>query len=280
MEGNMFGMENERRSFTSSLNSRGMEFLKSKNNFLSSEQNAPFLSSWFIELIEHIKNTFGTIKSYTQLSRGKFSDREFGEFFYRSVTEDIEKMDMVLNGLINYVKLNTPIQKIDTVHHFIEEVLKKHQAKLEERGVKLFKKFEKDLPETIVPDEPLRYILSSILQYAIGSAPSQGSIGLSTRSLVIEKEVGQDLALFQKDHRYIEISVILVDYKKPTGQGRGPEPPQKEGPLDLILRFVQEVVRRNRGMMRIESDEKKTKTSIYLRLPAERRKVVYYPSMN
>lgn len=280
MEGNMFGMENERRSFTSSLNSRGMEFLKSKNNFLSSEQNAPFLSSWFIELIEHIKNTFGTIKSYTQLSRGKFSDREFGEFFYRSVTEDIEKMDMVLNGLINYVKLNTPIQKIDTVHHFIEEVLKKHQAKLEERGVKLFKKFEKDLPETIVPDEPLRYILSSILQYAIGSAPSQGSIGLSTRSLAIEKEVGQDLALFQKDHRYIEISVILVDYKKPTGQGRGTEPPQKEGPLDLILRFVQEVVRRNRGMMRIESDEKKTKTSIYLRLPVERRKVVYYPSMN
>lgn len=272
----MFGVENEGRSFTSSLHTDGIEFLKSKLNFLSGEQNTPFLSPLFIELIEHIKNTFSSVKSYTQLARGKFSDREFGEFFYRSITEDIEKMDMVLNGLINYVRLNTPVQKADTVHHFIEEVLRKHRAKLEEKGIKLFKKFEKDLPETVVPDEQLRYILSSVLQYAIGSVPPQGSIGLSTRSMVVEKETGQDLTLFQKDNRYIEISVILVDYKRPIGQVKGPELPQKEGPLDLILRFVQEVVRRNRGMMRVEFDEKKTKTSIFLRLPVERRKVVYY----
>jgi light-regulated signal transduction histidine kinase (bacteriophytochrome) len=187
---------------------------------------------------------------------------------------------MVLNGLINYVKLNTPIQKTDTVHHFIEEVLRKHQAKLDEKGIKLFKKFEKGLPETIVPDEQLRYILSSVLQYAIGSMPSNGSIGLSTRSLIVEKEVGQGLALFQKDSRYIEISVVLVGYRKPTEQGMGAQTPHKEEPLDLILRFVKEVVERNQGRMRIEADEKKAKTFIFLRLPVERRKVVYYQSVN
>jgi light-regulated signal transduction histidine kinase (bacteriophytochrome) len=280
MEGNMFGIENERRSFTSSSSIGGIEFLKSKIDFLSSEQNAPFLSSFFIELIERIKNTLSSIKGYAQLSRGKFSDREFGDYFYRAVTGDVEKMDMVLNGLVNYVKLNTPIQKTDTVHHFIEEVLRKHQAKLDEKGIKLFKKFEKGLPETIVPDEQLRYILSSVLQYAIGSMPSNGSIGLSTRSLIVEKEVGQDLVLFQKDSRYIEISVVLVGYRKPTEQGMGAQTLRKEEPLDLILRFVKEVVQRNQGMMRIEADEKKAKTFIFLRLPVERRKVVYYQSLN
>jgi nitrogen-specific signal transduction histidine kinase len=280
MEGNMFGIENERRSFASSSSIGGIEFLKSKIDFLSSEQNAPFLSSFFIELIERIKNTLNSIKSYTQISRGKFSDREFGEYFYRAVTGDIEKMDMVLNGLINYVKLNTPIQKTDTVHHFIEEVLRKHQVQLEEKGIKLFKKFEKNLPETVIPDEQLRYILSSVLQYAMGSMPSHGSIGLSTRSLILEKEVGQDLALFQKDNRYIEISVVLVGYGKPTGQEMESQTLHKEEPLDLILRFVKEVVQRNRGMMKIESDEKKAKTFIFLRLPVERRKVVYYQSVN
>jgi len=187
---------------------------------------------------------------------------------------------MVLNGLINYIKLNTSIPKTDTVHHLIEEMLKKHQSKLEERGVKLFKKFEKDLPETIVPDEQLRYILSSIFQYALANISPNLSMGLSTRSFAFEKEMGEDPSLFKKDGRYIEISVVFMGYKKPAEQGVGTQMLQKEEPLDLILRFVKEVVKRNRGIMRIEADEKKTKTFIALRFPVERRKVVYYQSGN
>ena len=280
MEGNMFGLENERRSFASSSSIGGMESIKSKIDFLSNEQNAPFLSSFFIELIDQIKKTLNSIKGFTQISRGKFSDREFGEYFYRAVTGDIEKMDMVLNGLVNYVKLNTPIRKTETVHHFIEEVLGKHQAKLEEKGIKLFKKYEKELPETIVPDEQLRYILSSVLQYAIGSMPSHGSMGLSTRSFMIEKEIDEAPDFFKKDGRYIEISIVFVVDRKQMEQGMGTPAHQKEEPLGLILRFVKEVVQRNRGMMRIETDEKRTKTFIFLRFPVERRKVVYYQSVN
>jgi hypothetical protein len=280
MEGSIFGFENERRSFASASVKEGIESIKSKLDFLSSEQNAPFLTSFFLELIERIKNTLGSVRNYTQLSRGKFSDKEFGEYFYRAVTEDIEKIDMVLNGLINYIKLNTPIRKTDTVHRLIEEELKRHQAKLEEKGIKLFKKLEKDLPETIVPDEQLRYVLSSIFQYVLASISPNLSVGLYTRSFVLEKEMGQGPALFQKDGQYIEISVIFMGYKKPVEQGTGTTRFQKEEPLDLILRFVKEVVQRNQGMMRIEADEKKVKTLISLRFPVERRKVVYYQPVN
>jgi light-regulated signal transduction histidine kinase (bacteriophytochrome) len=276
MEGSLFGIENERRSFTASSVKDGMESIKSKLDFLSNEQNAPFLSSFFIDLIHRIKNTLGTIRDYTKISRGKFSDKEFGEYFYRAVTEDVEKIDMVLDGLINYIKLNTPIRKTDTVHHLIEEVLKKHQAKLEEKGIKLFKRFEKDLPETIVPDEQLRYILSSVFQYALANISPNLNMGLITRSFVLEKEVGEGPPLFQKDGRYIEISVVFMGYKKTAEQGVGTTTLQKEEPLDLILRFVKEVVQRNQGMMKIEGDEKKAKTFVSLRFPVERRKVVYY----
>jgi signal transduction histidine kinase len=279
MEGNIFGIENERRSFMSSSAKEGIESIKSKLDFLSNEQNAPFMTSFFIELIGGIKNTLGSIRNYTQISRGKFSDKEFGEYFYRAVTEDIEKIDMVLNGLINYIKLNTPIRKTDTVHHLIEEALKKHQGKLEEKGIKLFKKFEKDLPETIVPDEQLKYVLNSILQYALATISPNLSMGLYTRSFVLEKEVGGELNL-KRDGRYIEISVVFMGYKKPAEQGIGGATLQKGEPLDLILRFVKEVVQRNQGMMKIEGDEKKAKTLISLRFPVERRKVVYYQSVN
>ncbi len=281
MERTLFDIENERRrSFTSSSLQEGIESIKTKLDFLSKEQNAPFTTSFFIVLIQRVKNTLGSIRNYTQLSRDKFSDREFGEYFYRAVTEDIEKIDMVLNGLINYIKLNNPIRKTDTVHHLIEEELKKNQAKFEGKGIKLFKKFEKGLPETIVPDEQLRYILGSVLEFALANISPNLSMALYTRSFVLEKEMGESPEFLRKDGRYIEISVGFMGYKKPTEQGAGTTTLQKEEPLDLLLRFVREVVQRNRGTMRIEADEKKLKTFISLRFPVERRKVVYYQSVN
>ena len=137
----MFGIEKERRSFASPLDQGGFKSFFSQGHIQSDEQNAPFLSSFFIELIDRIKNSLGSVKNYTQISRGKFSDKEFGEYYSRAVAEDIEKIDIILSSLINYIKLHMPIRKIDTVHKMIEEVLKKHQAKFVEKGIKLFKKF-------------------------------------------------------------------------------------------------------------------------------------------
>jgi nitrogen-specific signal transduction histidine kinase len=227
-----------------------------------------------------MKNMLSSIKNYTQISRGKFSDREFGEYYYRAVTEDIEKIDLVLNNLLNYIKVQKPIIKMNTVHNTIEEVLKKNQTKLDEKGIKLFKKFEKDLPETIVPDEQLKYIVSSVLQYAMAFTPPNWNIGLSTRTFMLEKEAGEVEDLFKRDGRYIEISVVFAGYNKPSEPTLKTAPPPKEEASDLILRFVKEVVMRNRGVMRIGADEKKTKTFISLRFPVERRKVVYYQSVN
>jgi signal transduction histidine kinase len=227
-----------------------------------------------------MKNMLNSIRNYTQISRGKFSDREFGEYYYRAVTEDVEKIDLVLNSLLNYIKVQKPIIKMNTIHNTIEEVLKRNQTKLDEKGIKLFKKFEKDRPETIVPDEQLKYIVNSILQYAMTFTPPNWNIGLSTRSFILEKEVSEVEDLFKRDGRYIEISVVFAGYNIPSEPTLKTAPPKKEEASDLILRFVKEVVMRNRGVMKIGADEKKTKTFISLRFPVERRKVVCYQSVN
>jgi len=280
MEWNFFELENERRPFPSSLVEEGIESIKSKLDFLSNEQNAPFLTSFFVDLIQRIKNNLASIKNYTQISRGKFSDREFGEHYYRTVTGDIEKMDMVLNSLLDYIKVHTPIRKMNTIHNIVEEVLKKHQAKLEEKGIKALKKFEKDLPETIVPDEQLKYIIGSVLQYAIALTPPNWNLGLLTRSLILKNEASEAESLFKKDGKYIEISVVFPGYQRPSEPVSEMATLQKEEASELILRFVKEVVLRNQGTIKIGADEKKTKTFIFLRFPVERRKVVYYQSVN
>ena len=137
---------------------------------------------FFIELIHRIKNPLVSIKTFTQLLGEKLNDVEFRDCFYRIVTEDIDKIDSVLNGLLNYIKINTPIQKTETIHVILEEILKTFEGRLEKRKIKVFRKYEKDLPETSIHDEQLRYMISSILHYAFPTIPPDGSIGFMTKT--------------------------------------------------------------------------------------------------
>jgi nitrogen-specific signal transduction histidine kinase len=222
-----------------------------------------------------------SVKTFTQLLRDKFDDAEFREHFYRIVTDDIEKIDYVLNGLLSYIKINTPIEKRDTVHVILEDVLKKHEIQLEERKIKVFRKFEKDLPETIVHEEQLRYIFSALLQYSIPSIPPGGSIGILTKSFDLQSEPEISKLYPQKNGRFVEILIVFTGYKKPVEQFEtvlGIPAGQKEEAVELELRLIKEVIQRNQGIMKFEVNEKKPRTIISLKFPIERRKLIYYQS--
>jgi nitrogen-specific signal transduction histidine kinase len=279
----LFETENENKSFVDFLKKAEMRSIESKPRTLSAEQNANMFSLFLMELVHRVKNPLVSIKTFTQLLREKFDDGEFREHFYRIVTEDIEKIDVVMNGLVNYIKINTPIQKKDTIHFILEDVLKKHEAQLEDKKIKIFKKFEKDLPETVVHDEQLRYILSALLQYATPFISPNGSIGFLTKSFDEESEVVDGRAPRQGDGRYVEILIVFTGYRKPFDQFEtilGLPVVQKEEAVELELRLIKEVIQKNQGMMKFEVNEKKPRTVISLKLPIERRRLIYYQPGN
>jgi signal transduction histidine kinase len=278
-----FETENEKNSFTSFLKKAEVKPPAFQKKGPPDEPNAHVLSLFLIELVHRIKNPLVSIKTFTQLLREKFNDAEFKEYFYKIVTEDIEKIDFVLNGLLNYIKINTPIVKTNTVHFILEEALRRHEVQLEDKKIKIFKKFEKDLPETIIHDEQLRYIFNSLLQYVIPSIPPNGSIGFLTKSLNDQKETEDHKPLIEKDGRYIEILMVFTGYKKPVEKFEnvlGISTIQQEEAIELELRLIKEIIQKNRGMMRFEVNEKKPRTLISLKFPVERRKVFYYRLTN
>jgi hypothetical protein len=226
--------------------------------------------SLLIELIHQTKTTLDSIKKFTELSRGKFSDKEFGEVFYRMITRDIEKNDLMLNGFLNYIKATTPIRKKGTVNTLIEEVLGKHQVRLEEKKTKIFRTLERDLPEATIPDEQLRFILESVLQYATAIMPLDGSLEFSTKSVVLDKEIREDQAFSKEDGNFIEVLIAFTYSKEPRERAV----PQKEVVPDLMLRLVDDIVKRNKGMIKFKFDETKGKMSISLKSPIERRRVI------
>jgi two-component sensor histidine kinase len=241
-------------------------------------------SVFFIELVHRIKNPLVSIKTFTQLLRDKFNDVEFRNYFYRIVTEDIEKIDGVLNGLLNYIKINHPIEKKDTIHSMIEDILKRYETQIETKKIKLLRKYEKDLPETILHEEQLRYIFTSLIQYALPSVPVSGSIGILTKSLDGREIAGGDgegTRARSKEQRYVEIMMVFTGYRKsvdPLDTLLGiPSLPEKET-TDLEIRLIKEMIERNRGMMKFEVNEKKLRTIVSMRFPAERRRVITFQS--
>jgi len=268
MEKDFSKIENENNSFISFLNRIGVKQPEPKEKSLWEEQSPPLTFLFFIELVHHIRKILSSIKIFAKFSREKFRDVEFGKYFYRTMSDDIDKIDSMLEVFLNYVRVNTAIKKTNTVHSIIEEGLKNHITQIEDKEIKIIKKFEKDLPETIVHDEQLRFIFNSILDYAIASVHPNGAIGFLTKSFDIKKGTRATNTWSQEDGRYIEILIVFTGYKK-----------QEEG-IELILRLIEELTEKNQGTMKFELNEKKSKTLIFFRFPIERRKVVYYQSIS
>jgi hypothetical protein len=273
--------ENGKNSFISLLKG-GAKISELKERDSLDVQN---ISSWFTlfaELFCNIKDTLEKIKSIAHLSREKFSDTEYGEFFYKTITKDIAKTDSVLDCFADYLKINSPIPKTNTVHILLEEVLKNYENVFGEKKIKIFKKqYEENLPETSVHDEQLKFILNSVLQYAIHSIPPHGSIGFLTRFFEPQEAREEGKHPPQSDGKYIEILIAFTGYEK------GSDPfetvlvtpaPHQEGMDDFILRLAEEIVKKNRGMIKFKVDDEKPITLISLTLPIERRKMVHYQS--
>ena len=226
------------------------------------------------------KSRLHSLRNLTEVARTRFSDEEFGGFFYRSVSKDIEEADLLLDSFVQFLSVNTPLKKRGTVHRLIEEVLKKYQVQLDEKKVRLSKKYEEDLPEATVPDDLLSYILDSVLQYGISAVGAGGDMEFSTKSSRLEKDVSVCQRVLRKDERYIEIELVLKGSEKQGEQFLG-TPIFREDPLNIMLLWlVREVVRKNQGIMRLEMDEKQGRTFISLWFPSERREIVYYPPID
>ena len=251
---------------------------ESKKEGLPNERSPSFMDSFLIELVHSIKKTLASVYQATVLTMDRYDDVEIRKRSHTQVKEDINKIDSVLNSLLNFINVNTPIIKTDTLYVILEEILEANDKQLRQKDIKISKTYEKDLPDTFVHPEQVRFILHYVLQYAILSTPPGGTIGLLTKSCDIHDGTVAEKTSPENNRRYIEVMIGFNGNRKPANQlenlSETPED-QKEGMTDLILKLAKEILQRNHGMM-IETHGKRSETLIGLRFPIERRKVVYY----
>ncbi len=250
----------------------------------SQEEVVSFPASLWVDLISTTKSTLFSIKSISQLSVDKFNDPEFREYARKSIAQDIKKIDSVLNSFLNYIQISTPIVKSNTIHLLIEETLEANQKCLLDKHIKTIKHFQEDLPETFLHDEEVKFLLNSVVQYALFSTPPHGSIGFLTRTVEVPKMESGDKVISLTGRKQIEIMVAFTDHEEPfKAAGRPPSEGKgapKEKPHQLILLLIKEVIKKYKGLIGFDIDEKESRTLVSLRLPSDRRQVLYYDQLN
>ena len=228
-------------------------------------------------MIHRTKDTFDSIKRLAEILQVNRGDDNLPGLFFRTINADLEKTDSLIDNLAHYVRVSTPKVKANTVHTLIEKVLKRYQPAFEAKRTKLIKRFERGLPETTVPDDRLDSILDSLLRYALGCLPFNGTFGILTRRSGPRQEDRKGASV--NEDTSIEVLLVFTDYSKPSERSQralGIPAYRRHEPTDLALLLTQETLFRSRGRMIFKTDEKKTRTMITLRLPLERRKIIYY----
>ena len=102
---------------------------------------------------------------------------------------------------------------------------------------------------------------------------------LARRGFALDRDKWTRLETQRKDLQ-VEVERLRQGYRKPAvavEPGFRNSSLQRDEAMDLVLRLVKEIVHKNRGIIRFDIDEKKTRTFISLVFPVERRKIVYYP---
>ena len=249
-----------------------------KQEGLPKEQGLPFMSSFLIELVSGIKTTLSSIHNATLLATERFDDAGIRKRSHNQITNDIRRIDSVLNSLLNFININTPIARTNTLYTILEEVLEANEKQIHEKNIQIIKRCEKDLPETYIHNEQVRFIFHSVLQYAIFSTPRNTSIGFLMKALDFHDAMDTKKDSPEKKKGYVEVVIGFdgdVKLAGPLGDLLK-MPEDRRQATDLILVLVNEILTKNRGSMTLESNGKRPKTLITLRVPIERRNVVYY----
>jgi nitrogen-specific signal transduction histidine kinase len=236
--------------------------------------NSPLL----IDVINSTKNMLCDIRDLAQLTHKKFVNKDFEEFLTQ-ISSLTEQIDTLLDGFLNYVRSTTAVTKRDTVNTLIEKTLEKHQHKLEAKNIQVFKKLEKELPETVVPDEHMELILDSIVQYANVLMPFGGDIVFSTKSSFVTPRPTFATAMpIREDYsrKSVQISVAYKGSDEQLKLEMKSWPKRGETALNLLLRLVGSLVSEHQGTMEHESDETKAEGHIVLKFLSDRRQALHY----
>jgi len=199
-----------------------------------------------------IRNPLVSIKTFTQLAPRKFNNREFLDMFQTIIPEELQRMETILNQLLNFGRSSQPEFQSINVEEIIDSILTLMNMELSKSNIKVVKLYNKDIPQIIADGEQLKQVFMNIVLNAIQAMPEGGNLKIATS--IGQEVVIRDTAEF--------VTIRFED----TGCGISQENlddlfnpffTTKNGGTGLGLSISRRIIEEHKGHIRVESKEGK-----------------------
>jgi signal transduction histidine kinase len=214
------------------------------------EERPSFFDSAVPTLAHEIKNPLVAISTFAHLLPGKYDDPEFREEFSRLVGRDIQRINDLLENLLEYVQLSAPQPVGNDLNLLVSNSLQRKEKILTQRGAHLTAELKDNLPPVLFDKSQLDFVVRNIFDSICSKMKDNEPLYLSTS--MAEEEENFGLRGSVKLHVWHSgQDGIIRNIQKATGMESDPDFEN----LGFALALARKVVIRNQGDMRVEREE-------------------------
>jgi len=145
-------------------------------------------------IAHEIRNPLVSIKTFTQLAPRKFNSRDFLDKFQTIVPEELERMEYILNQLLDFGRFSQPEFHFLNVEEIIDSILSLMNMELSKSNIGVVKLYGKDVPQIMADGEQLKQVFMNIVLNAIQAMPEGGNLRIITS--IEQESVDGDISDF------------------------------------------------------------------------------------
>jgi len=131
-------------------------------------------------IAHEIRNPLVSIKTFAQLVPRKFNNRDFLDKFNSIVPEEMERLENILNQLLNFGRPSEPEFHSINVVEVIDTILELMSTELSQSNIQVIKLYGNDVPQIMADGEQLKQVFMNLVLNAIQAMPEGGSLRVIT----------------------------------------------------------------------------------------------------
>jgi hypothetical protein len=128
-----------------------------------------------------VRNPLTAIRTFAELLPERYGDHEFRTRFARHVTEGVQRVDRVVEGLAHFAGLGPPDRKPVDVSALLEEALDARRQRIRDRHLLVLKELDPEHPLALCDPEQMRFAFEAMLDRALEMLPERGDLYLASR---------------------------------------------------------------------------------------------------
>jgi DNA-binding NtrC family response regulator len=204
-----------------------------------------------------VRNPLTTIRTFAELLPTQYGDSEFREQFTELVGRGVDRIEEIVQELVQLAALASPKTEPIDITSLIEELLERQRELIHDRRLLVLKELDKSRPLVLGDAEQLHFAFEALLHKCLDLVPERGDVYLASKR--------RDSGL-----RGMPSVRVLVRFHGPRGEGeRGAAPVAGISAAENAIEFVvaEAVARAQGGVLTIEAGED-DETVLLLDLPA------------